>query len=343
MRAMRRVGLALIVVFALAIFAAAAAVTWARAWLAAPISGLDDAMMFEIPRGAAVSEVALLLAERGVLAHPRIFTLYARLTGRAEGIKAGEYELLPGISPAEMLDLFIAGRVLLHSLTLIEGSTFADVRRQLANEPSITVELASATGEEVMKALGSPNLHPEGQFFPDTYLFARGTTDLEFLRIAHRRMQTELEAAWAERAPDLPLTSPYEALVLASIIEKETALEEERPVIAGVFIERLRRGMRLQTDPTVIYGLGEAFDGNLRRGDLQSDTPYNTYTRAGLPPTPIALPGAGSLRAAVRPQVTGALFFVATGKGDGSHDFSRTLEEHQAAVRRYLRELRRRR
>ena len=193
-----------------------------------------------------------------------------------------------------------------------------------------------------MRALGEPALHPEGQFFPDTYRFARGTTDLELLRIAHRtHAATSWTQAWRSARADLPLASPYEALILASIVEKETALDRERPQIAGVFVERLRRGMRLQTDPTVIYGMLETYDGNIRRADLLRDTPYNTYTRAGLPPTPIAMPGLDSFRAAVQPKVTGALFFVATGEGDGSHYFSKTLAEHEAAVQRYLRRLRR--
>jgi UPF0755 protein len=194
----------------------------------------------------------------------------------------------------------------------------------------------------VMRALGEPGLHPEGQFFPETYHFARGASDLELLQVAHRRMRDALEQAWATRAPDLPLASPYEALILASIVEKETALDTERPQIAGVFVERLRRGMRLQTDPTVIYGMFETYEGNIRRADLTRDTPYNTYTRAGLPPTPIAMPGLDSIQAAVQPDVTGALFFVATGEGDGSHYFSRSLTEHNAAVQRYLRRLRQR-
>jgi UPF0755 protein len=193
-----------------------------------------------------------------------------------------------------------------------------------------------------MRQLDRAGTHPEGQFFPDTYRFPKGTSDVEILRIASERMRKELEAAWAGRERELPLATAYEALIMASIVEKETALASERPIIAGVFIERLRKGMRLQTDPTVIYGLGESFDGNIRKADLQHDTPYNTYTRAGLPPTPICLPSAAALDAAVHPKETGAVFFVATGKGDGSHYFSRTLEEHNAALRLYLKTLRRR-
>jgi UPF0755 protein len=187
-----------------------------------------------------------------------------------------------------------------------------------------------------MALLGDPGRPPEGLFFPDTYLYGKNARDIDVLKQAYVRMSKELEAAWAQRQPDLPFKSPYEALILASIVERETGLPAERPRIAGVFVERLRRQMRLQTDPTVIYGLGEKYDGNVRRADLERDTPYNTYTRPGLPPTPIALPGAQSLRAAVQPENRGELFFVATGRGDGSHEFSRTLKEHEAAVKQYL-------
>jgi UPF0755 protein len=241
-----------------------------------------------------------------------------------------------------LLALLSSGQVLLHSITFIEGSTFADIRNALLANDAVRNQNAERSDAEIMRALGQSDGHPEGRFFPDTYRFPRGTTDLELLSIAHRRMQDELRMAWEGRAPDLPLANAYEALILASIVEKETALERERAQIAGVFVERLRRGMRLQTDPTVIYGMGLGYDGNIRRADLSRDTPYNTYTRPGLPPTPIAMPSRESLQAAVHPDVSGALFFVATGLGDGSHYFSRTLAEHNLAVRRYLRELRRR-
>jgi UPF0755 protein len=257
-------------------------------------------------------------------------------------LKAGEYDLQPGLTPRGLLALLSSGQVLLHSITFIEGSTFADVRNALVANDAVRNDNGSRSDADIMRALGEPELHPEGQFFPDTYRFPRGTTDLELLTIAHRRLQDELRKAWEHRAPALPFASSYEALTLASIVEKETALERERAQIAGVFVERLRRGMRLQTDPTVIYGMGVAYDGNIRRTDLSRDTPYNTYTRPGLPPTPIALPGLASLQAAVQPDVSGALFFVATGAGDGSHFFSKTLAEHNSAVKRYLRELRRR-
>lgn len=310
------------------------------AWLHGPIPALTESVAYEIPRGASLTAVANDLAQRGLIEHPRLLTFWARFTQQAQGVKAGEYELLPGSSPQALLDLFNSGRVLLHSITFIEGTTFADIRKQLASNPEISQELAGMSEASLMERLGAPGVHPEGQFFPDTYRFARQTTDFELLQMAYQRMQRELTAAWETRASNLPLDNAYEALILASIIEKETALDRERAQISGVFVERLRRNMRLQTDPTVIYGLDDSYDGNLRRADLQRDTPYNTYTRAGLPPTPIALPGAGSLHAALHPEETGALFFVATGQGDGSHHFSRTLAEHDAAVQRYLARLR---
>jgi UPF0755 protein len=335
--AVLRVLLALLTVGAIA---AGLGLWWGHRWLNTPIDSIQEPQVFEIPRGANLRAIASALQQRGVMEQPEIWRIWARLTDRASGLKAGEYELKPGITPRALLDLFSSGQVLLHSITFIEGSTFADVRNALAAHEALQDTFAARTAEDVMSAIGSAGFHPEGQFFPDTYRFARGTTDIELLSIAHRRMQTELQAAWDARAPDLPLASAYEALILASIVEKETALDSERPAVAGVFIERLRRGMRLQTDPTVIYGMLDRYDGNIRRTDLRRDTPYNTYTRAGLPPTPIAMPGRDSLQAATRPNVTGALFFVATGEGDGSHYFSKTLAEHDAAVKRYLRKLR---
>jgi len=323
---------------------AVAVVLWrANAWLQTPIASLQQPTVFEVERGATLRTVAQQLHTRGLLEQPRVWTLWARVTRQAAGIKAGEYELAPGLTPRTLLQKLGSGQVILHSITFIEGSRFADLRRVLAAQPKVDQQFANATAEEIMRALGAPGVHPEGRFFPDTYHFPRGTSDLDLLAMAYRRMNEELDAAWNARAPDLPLATKYEALILASVIEKESALDSERPLIAGVFVERLKRGMRLQTDPTVIYGIGDAYDGNIRRADLQRDTPYNTYTRSGLPPTPIALPGAGSLRAAVQPTMTGALFFVATGKGDGSHRFSATLAEHEAAVKLYLQQLRQQR
>ena len=331
---------ALLVVGLIAVVSAIVLTRFAMTWLHGPIAALTVTQPYEIPRGTTFAAVAHDLNARGLIEHPRLLIAWGRITGQGTGLKAGEYEMLPGSSPQALLDLFSSGRVLLHSITFIEGSTFDDMRKLLADDPNVRQELGNAGPSEVMRQLGVPDRHPEGQFFPDTYRFARQTSDLELLRMAYDRMQRELETVWSTRAPDLPLASAYDALILASIIEKETALKSERNRISGVFIERLRRKMRLQTDPTVIYGLDDSYDGNLRRADLQRDTPYNTYTRGGLPPTPIALPGLGSLQAAVHPEDTGALFFVATGLGDGSHYFSRTLAEHEAAVQRYLARLR---
>jgi len=218
-------------------------------------------------------------------------------------------------------------------MTIVEGWRFAELLRALRTNPAIVASTLDGPG--IMTALGEPGVHPEGQFFPDTYSFAKGTTELDVLRQAHQALQTRLDAAWQSRAADTLLKSPYEALILASIIEKETALPAERRLIAGVFHQRLRRNMRLQTDPTVIYGLGESFDGNLRRDDLERDTPYNTYTRGGLPPTPIALPGQASLTAALHPDQTRFLYFVA--RGDGSSQFSTNLDDHNRAVNKYQR------
>jgi UPF0755 protein len=332
----------LVLLVILAAIGASAIAWWGHRWLQQPIAGLQEKMTFEVPRGASTRSVAAALNARGLLDQPQVWVAWARLTRSDSTLKAGEYELQPGLTPRGLLALLSSGQVLLHSITFIEGSSFVDLRNALAANQAVRNANANRSDADIMRALGEPEMHPEGQFFPDTYRFPRGTTDLELLTIAHRRMQDELRNAWGKRAPDLPLASSYEALILASIVEKETALERERAQIAGVFVERLRRGMRLQTDPTVIYGMGLSYAGNIRRADLARDTPYNTYTRPGLPPTPIAMPSRESLQAAVQPDVTGALFFVATGAGDGSHYFSKTLAEHNLAVRRYLRELRRR-
>jgi UPF0755 protein len=339
---MRRLLKAFLLLLVLGAVGAGALAWWGNTWLQQPIAGLKERTTFEVPRGASTRSVASALEARGLLDRPQVWVVWSRLTRRDSELKAGEYELQPGLTPRGLLSLLSSGQVLLHSITFIEGSTFGDVRNALVAHGAVRNDNANRSDQDIMRALGEPDVHPEGQFFPDTYRFPRGTTDLELLAIAHRRMQDELRKAWEKRAPDLPLAGPYEALILASIVEKETALERERAQIAGVFTERLRRGMRLQTDPTVIYGMGVAYAGNIRRVDLSRDTPYNTYTRTGLPPTPIALPGLESLQAAVQPDMSGALFFVATGAGDGSHYFSKTLAEHNLAVKRYLRELRRR-
>jgi UPF0755 protein len=309
-------------------------------WLSTPLAIETRPVRVEIPRGQPLAVTARELEKRGILDHPRLLTTYARLTGADSRIKAGEYDVPPGTTPRTLLALFDSGAVVQHSVTIVEGWTFRDIRRALAREPQLRGTLADQDDGAIMRVLGEPAMSPEGLFFPDTYLFDKGTTDVEILRQARERMRRELERAWAARAQGLPLDSAYQALILASIVEKETALPAERPRIAGVFTQRLRIGMRLQTDPTVIYGLGATFDGNLRKTDLERDGPYNTYTRAGLPPTPIAMPGAASLEAAVHPDERGELYFVATGNPDGGHAFSKTLAEHERAVAEYLRRYR---
>jgi UPF0755 protein len=311
-----------------------------RHWLAAPLPALTEAVTFEVPAGASLGSVARDLEQRGLIDRPRIWLRHGVRSGLATRIKAGEYRLLPGTSPATLLDQFVTGDVVLHSLTVPEGWTFRQALALIQSQPLVQVELGELTDAELLARLGLQEQHPEGLFFPDTYRFPRGTSDRALLLQAHARLERELRDAWAARAPGLPLASSREALILASLVEKETAAADERPLIAGVFVNRLRKGMRLQTDPSVIYGLGERFDGNLRRRDLESDTPYNSYTRAGLPPTPISLVGREALVAATRPAKTRALYFVASGLGDGRHFFAETLEAHNANVSRHLANLR---
>jgi UPF0755 protein len=320
---------------ALAGAAAFADLAWRALQVELPIP--PQGAWLEVASGTPLRRVTADLAQRNLIEHPVLLDVYARLRGDATRIRAGEYQLLPGLTPLSLVDKLVTGQVYLHQLTIVEGWRFADLL--VAVRADGAIRAGSLDGAQVMAELGEPGVHPEGQFFPDTYFFPRGTTDLELLRTAHQAMRDRLAKAWDGRAPNTQLRDAYEALILASIIEKETALPAERKLISGVFQQRLKRGMRLQTDPTVIYGIGETFDGNLHRQDLERDTPYNTYTRAGLPPTPIALPGNASLEAAVQPQATDALYFVASGRGDGSHTFSATLEEHDRAVRDYLKRL----
>lgn len=311
-----------------------------RHWLGEPIAALTAPVTFEIPQGASLRAVAQQLESEGLMDRPGIWVRHARRTGGATRIQAGEYRLLPGTTPAALLGQFVTGDVVLHALTLPEGWTARQAIGAIQSHPQVTVELRGLGDRDLMTRLGLSETHPEGLFFPDTYRFPRGTSDRELLLQAHSRMQRELTAVWARRAPDLPLDSPYEALILASLVEKETGAADERPLIAGVFVNRLRRGMRLQTDPSVIYGLGDRFDGNLRRRDLVSDTPYNTYTRPGLPPTPVALPGREALEEAVQPAETESLYFVATGLGDGRHFFAQSLAAHNRNVARHIANLR---
>lgn len=303
-----------------------------------PLAIAQDGEWLEVVPGSSLGSISRELAARGIVGNPGVLRYFGRLRGDARRIQAGEYRLIPGITSRGLLDQLVAGQVYLHQLAVIEGWRFEELRSALRAHSAVVPSALGA--DEIMAALGAPDVHPEGQFAPDTYSFPRGTPELEILEQAYRSLQAQLEMIWSGRSPVVAVATPYEALILASIIEKETALATERRQIAGVFSRRLQRGMRLQTDPTVIYGLGADFDGNLRRADLDRDTPYNTYTRRGLPPTPIALAGSDALRAAVDPDESLALYFVATGLGDGSHTFSATLEAHNRAVAAYLQRLR---
>jgi UPF0755 protein len=294
----------------------------------------------QVEQGVSVRAVLARLEAQGVVRNARAVLWYLRLRAEHPGMQAGTYEIPAHASPEQIVTMFEEGKVLLEQLTVVEGWTFGDFLNLLSHEPDVTHTLAGKSPAQVMAALGHTGENPEGRFFPDTYRFAANTADAVILGLAYDQMSKALEAAWAERSPALPFDTPGEALILASMVEKEAALESERARIAGVFVSRLRRGMRLQSDPTVIYGLGAKYDGEIHTRDLLTDTPYNTYTRAGLPPTAIALPGREALLAAVRPDVTGDLYFVATGLGDGAHHFSKTLEEHNSAVKTYLKRLR---
>jgi UPF0755 protein len=319
-----------------------AAVWWFNYVIHAPMPLAQEGYELDVERGTSLRLLATRLGAEGILPYPRAFSAYGRLTGQAARIQAGEYELEAGTTPASLLQQLVQGRVRLHALTVLEGWTVSELLAAMAQHPAIRQTLQVETPVDLATALELEYPHAEGWFFPETYRFPRGTTDVQFLRTAHDLMRQKLAEAWAARAIGTSLKDPYEALILASIVERESALDAERPMIAGVFVRRLQKGMRLQTDPTVIYGLGTTFDGNLTRKHLKTDTPYNTYTRRGLPPTPISLPGEAALQAAVNPASGETLYFVASGLGDGSHVFTTTLEEHNAAVARYLAELRRR-
>jgi UPF0755 protein len=316
----------------LAAGAAAGAAWW---WLQRPLPLAAASVEVSIEPGATPREVAQAWVDAGVRTSPRLLYEWFRFSGHARRIRAGSYEVHEGITPRSLLGKLVQGDETLERVRFIEGWTLRQLRAELAKAPHLKPATAGMSEAELMAAVGSPGVPAEGRFFPDTYVYSRGVSDLTVLKRAHRTMQAKLAEAWQDRLSDTPLKTPDEALTLASIVEKETGLASERGLIAGVFVNRLRIGMPLQTDPTVIYGLGEAFDGNLRKRDLLADGPFNTYTRGGLPPTPIALPGLASLRAAVRPQPTKALYFVA--RGDGSSEFSNNLTDHNRAVNKYQR------
>ncbi len=291
----------------------------------------EEAVILEVAPGSSLYAIARELERREWLKDARYFVWMARLKGDAERVRAGEYPVQPGTTPPQLLQQMVEGRVLQHSFTIIEGWSFRELSKQLQRHPALRHTLDDP--QEIMQQLGYPQLHPEGQFLPETYHFPRGFTDVQLLERAHRSLQQVLSREWENRSDDLPLESPYEALILASIIERETGVAHERGEIAGVFVRRLQKGMRLQTDPTVIYGMGDSYQGRILRRHLEQDTPYNTYTRHGLTPTPIAMPSAEAIHAALNPKDGDSLFFVA--RGDGSHHFSATYAEHREAVRRY--------
>ncbi|WP_136066796.1 endolytic transglycosylase MltG [Modicisalibacter radicis] len=299
-----------------------------------PLS-IDAPVVYEVPRGAGFNQVVYDLAERGVIAETWSLRLLKRVDPQElPALRAGEFRLEPGMSVREAMRLLGSDDVVTYTLTIPEGWTFVQMRDALASAAKLAHRTDGLSDAEVMAELGHPDQHPEGRFFPDTYRYHKGISDLEILDQAYRRMQRTLDRVWAQRDENLALESPYQALIMASLIERETGIDGERREIAGVFTRRLAKGMRLQTDPTVIYGLGEDYDGNITRADLRRDSPYNTYLIEGLPPTPIAMPGRAALEAAVHPAEGETLYFVA--KGDGSHHFSKTLDEHNAAVRRYI-------
>lgn len=304
------------------------------------VSVQEQGTTFVIEGGRSFAWVASTLQSQGIIDEEHWFKLYARWAGEATNIQAGEYLIQPGSTPRDLLRQFQQGDVRLHVVTIVEGWNHRELLQALHANEAITASMTNEDWPALLESLGSPQSHPEGLFLPETYHVPRGTTDKEILREAYNLLQKELAASWANRSESNFLKTPYEALILASIVEKETARADERERISGVFIRRLQKGMRLQTDPTVIYGIGPAFDGDLTREHLRTDTPYNTYTRRGLPPTPIALAGKAAIDAALHPQDGDELFFVATGLGDGSHKFSVTLAQHDEAVAEYLRRLR---
>ena len=327
--------------FALSVITVLAAAVY---WLQSPMgfkptslnaSSSVQVLDLAIEPGTSPKGVAQAIADAGADVSPELLRFWFRVSGQDRAIKAGSYEVTPEMSPRAVLNMLARGEETLRTVTLVEGWTFKQFKQALAKSDNLKLTTQGMTDAEIMAQLGRPNLHPEGRFYPDTYTYAKGSTDLAVMQRALKAMDRHLTKVWDQRKTTLPLTHPDELLILASIVEKETGRASDRPLISAVFHNRLKMGMRLQTDPTVIYGLGEAFDGNLRRVDLRTDTPYNTYTRGGLPPTPIAMPGKAALMAAIDPAPSNALYFVA--KGDGTSHFSQTLNEHNNAVNKYQR------
>ncbi len=337
----QRGGILVRLIFLLGLLAAlAAGGLW---WWAAtplqlpPLAQGEDSVDLAIPNGSSAGSVSRGIAKAtgGGAAQELLMSLWLRASGKAGDLKAGSYEITQGDSPRSLIEKIASGKQSLRGVTFIEGWNWRQVRAALAKAKHLKNDSAALTDAQLMERLGRAGQHPEGRFFPDTYRYAKGASDITVLRAAMQTMDKQLAAAWDARRADLPLKSPDDLLIMASIVEKETGAAKDRATISGVFNNRLRINMRLQTDPTVIYGMGEVFDGNIRKRDLQTDTPYNTYTRAGLPPTPIAIMGAAALQAAAQPADTRALYFVA--RGDGSSEFSETLEAHNQAVNKYIR------
>lgn len=302
-------------------------------YISRPLSLSTRPLEFSLAAGSSLNSAARQMKAAQVISTEWPFVWLAKLLGKSTQIKAGSYQVPPDATLLGLLDIVTKGQVAQGQFTIIEGWNFSQLRSALNNNSDLRHDSRELSDTEILQRLGIPEKHPEGLFFPDTYHFTNGTSDLVLLKQAYQTMQNHLQNSWEQRAPNLPLKSPYQALILASIVEKETGQAADREMIAAVFINRLRKGMLLQTDPTVIYGMGKKFDGNLRRRDLVADTPYNTYLRTGLPPTPIALPGLAAIQATLHPAATNALYFVA--RGDGSSEFSGTLIQHNKAVNRY--------
>jgi len=322
-------------VFLLALLVFGAALWWLHAPLALRVAPGQQVADLEIEPGSSANTVAQAVVDSGADVPVVLLQAWFRLSGQARLIRAGSYELAQGTTPRKLLSMLVRGEEALKSVTLVEGWTFNQVRAALQKAEQLTPDTLALQPEIIMEKLGRPGVHPEGRFFPDTYTYSKGSSDMAVLKRAARAMDKRVEAAWSLRTATTPLKNSEQMLILASIVEKETGKPSDRAQIAGVFTNRLRIGMPLQTDPTVIYGLGDRFDGNLRKRDLQADTPYNTYTRGGLPPTPIAMPGKAALLAAVQPASTPAFYFVS--RGDGSSHFSASLDEHNRAVNKYIR------
>jgi UPF0755 protein len=322
----------LILLAVLGFLAAGAAFVW---MISSPIALKAPAVDFHIPPGSGLRAVAKQIADAGADLNPWMFIVLGKAMRVEASIKAGSYEIGSGVTPLQLVGKLTRGDVTQTDIVFVEGWTFRQMRDRLDAHPDIRHDSKGLTEAEILRRIGASETRAEGLLFPDTYLFSKRSSDIDVMARAYRAMQRHLTREWATRATGLPYRDPYQALIMASIVEKETGRDQDRPLVAAVFVNRLRQGMLLQTDPTVIYGVGEAFDGNLRKRDLLTDTPYNTYTRTGLPPTPIAMSGLASLQAALHPADSQAVYFVA--RGDGSSQFSRTLDEHNQAVNRYQR------